>query len=438
MLFATAALAAAVALIGGCWSLRRASTSRAYQDAHGTLRIDGTDVDRIELVWALATLGRADEVADVLLTGRHRTIHDVDRELQEYAKQLSPREIAELGQTSAARERAKAELALFEMQWNSATKAAAVGGLDGLVIALGENDDWLQAIASGAAGNQDVSAFVGHQLLAQILPPVEVLPESLGQHLDAAFGDHVVEPLADVAGTAGLDLLGGVADAHIPLITIGRSISRARTALADGLESTRVAENVVLDVGLAGGGAMAGAAMGTAVFPVVGTVIGGVLGSLFGREAANTIRSRHLIAAREEMDRKLVELGNVVGSKRWRSLSESLRFEVARSEGELRRLVERLQGANPTYLLRCPRGAMTLAVAIESGTIHLDEQAAEIAEWDVLLEETSHPSEAYARGAILVNRPDLIERFEVSQSKVSSVISACARVKSERDHLALA
>lgn len=264
-----------------------------------------------------------------------------------------------------------------------------------------------------------------------------VVPEDawtpIYEHLDQVAGV-ASEQTLDVAA----DGLSVIADAHLPVVTIGRALMRARDASSRGLDGDRVAENLAWDMGAKGGSVVAGMVAGSMVFPVVGTFVGGLVGALFGGEVAEAGKARHLRVAQENAEAVTRRLGSAVGRKRWLGLTAELKSDVEIVRSALEYLHAEYASCTQRYFLRFPRGVAALGRALEIGLQDVVQREAQVQRWSRQLREQAGQDGAYVRGAIVVNRPDLIHRFKLDQHQVVDVLEAQERVGVERDKLALA
>ncbi len=390
------AMVGVASLIAVIAFVRWRSQRNAINEILAPIVIDGEMADRSALVWSLAAYGATDAVADLLLDRRIRSIEDVDEGLNEFLSTMSPDAKAQLAQCRLAAERADAERQLFNLQFETLESAATLGTLDAVIIALGENSDWLAAVAQAGAAKVGLGEEISQMLVSRHLPVAGLLPDAILTPIEHAT-QGVVDPTLDAVGDAALTGLSAIADAHIPVVTIGTAIVRARSAASAGLETSRVAENLALDIGVTGGGIAAGALIGTAVLPVVGTLVGGIIGSVLGRGIAHEVKTRHLITAQNAANDRIARLGKVVGQDRWLSVSADLAAVVSDLTRRHARFLARAEAGYPRVLVRMPRGALTVAMATETGEADLVAKRTELSAWDNLLLAVSAPDDAYAR-----------------------------------------
>lgn len=410
------------------------------EEAHATVAIDGRPVELASAVWAAASNGAEGPVTDFLTRTRAKTAQGTADGVSAVIAALPASQRAAITDHQQVLARARADRQLWAAQTDVVAGAAAAGALDGVVIALGENPDWVAHHVSQLMSHVDLSQLLSGELVhhaargaAQLAPD---LTSSLVDHLDHALAP-MIDHAADAVGDALLGGVTAVADAHLPLFTLARSLRRAKVASDAGLEQSRVTENLLLDAGATGGATAAGAVLGSFIVPGLGTVVGGMLGGFVGRAVAQLGKERHLMEAQRLAERRLQDVGRKVPSTQWRAMSADLTQCLRRADASLLHL----QGAlrHHRRRLRPARlGVAVLGVAAETGAADLRVQLRDLHEWNRSIEETAGSDAATFRGVMVTTRPDLAERFAVPASTISAAVEANEAVREERRKLALA
>ena len=404
------------------------------------MAIDGTSVELASAVWAIASNGTADRVADVLTRTRAKTVQSIADELSDVITDLPPARRAAIVEHQQRLDRARADRQLWSAQTEVISGAAAAGALDGLVLALGENPDWVAEHVTQLMAHVDLSHLVAGGLLGHLgRAAASVAPDltsSLVDHLDQALAP-TIDHGADALGDTLLHGITAVADTHLPLFTLARAVRRAKVASDAGLEQSRVTENLLLDAGATGGATAAGAVIGSFIVPGLGTVVGGMVGGFMGRTVAQFGKQRHLVEAQRRAERRLSDVGRKVSAPKWRSVSMGLTECLRQVDASLLCLQTAVR--QKRRRLRPARlGLAVLALAAETGSADLRIQLADLEEWNRSIEETAGTDAATFRGVMLTTRPDLAERFAVPRSSVAAALQASEAVREERRKLALA
>ena len=334
---------------------------------------------------------------------------------------------------------ARAERELWDLQVESIPTAAMAGTLDALILAAGENSDWVTDLLEQVVNSVDLSHFaVGELISGSTHHALSLTAPDLFEHVvsevDSIVGggiDSAVEASIDGTGHA----LAAIADTHIPVITLLRAAQRAARASAAGLDDSRVGENFALDAGLGGGGLVAGAIIGTHIFPVVGTVIGGLIGSLIGKGSATYVKERHLREAEADAKAQMERLGSSVGHRWLRIARRQLAVVAELNECRNALLADAEQARHG--LVR-PLASYILQASAEAGLPEIAQLDAEAKTWQQELAETAGPDCAVFRGAVLLTRADLAQRLNVNASLVKRAMDATQIVADERQKLVLA
>ena len=294
------------------------------------------------ILWGLCAVGATKQVTDTLARSKARTAADLHADVDRVISALPERDRFRLEQRAAEIERRQEERIAWHTQADVATTAAAMGTLDGMLLALGQHSEWLEQTVSSTPINDGMAAglqgLIEHKLM---LPTFEDFAPDATAAISAWLGNHVVEPVVDgvdAVGEGAVELLGGAADFGIPITTTLLAVKKAVSSSNAGLESERVAENFAWDLGARGGSVAAGAAVGTAILPVVGTVIGGLIGGFVGGGIASEGKTRHLRRAIQASDAARSSVGLSVSEDKWRSLGRGLERSLREEQRELDRL----------------------------------------------------------------------------------------------------
>lgn len=418
-------------------ALRR--RSRRLQ-ARAVVLFNGEPATLDVVVWSIAVATGETGLRRAISGKPISSAADVSAHLERYIDSLSEADRRAVEERIKLGQRAQAERALWDVQNESLTTAASVGMIDSVILAAGADPEWSVGLVEQALANTDVSQFLIESVLGQV-----------GHHYFELFHrelfEQVVGGVDQVAGAAidtgvnaaidGTGLgLGAIADAHIPVVTVVRSLYQASRSSQAGLDSDRVAENLGWDVVAKGGGIVAGAAIGTAIFPGVGTVIGGFLGGLFGSEAAEQGKTRHLRAAVDRADESNARVGESISPDSWReiasTMAEHLGWLQTTQQDLGRAAISLKQGFVPPLMY------YLVARASRVGAIEVQRVSDEYTSWLAELSEYDAPEFAYARGVLLLTRPELHERLGVKPKLVAKAMTRNGEVQEERRNLELA
>lgn len=436
-------VAALIAFAAALWLASIPLRRRARRQAAtgGRVKIGSKTLPLDLAAWTLASTIGPSRVTELLSEGHPKNQDAASRLLEKAAAELSDEDRRVLAERSDLAEQARADRALWSAQNEAIGKAAATVGVDALVIAAAA-DPWATGLMEGALQHVDVSQVViDHLLNNRYDHYFGLFHHQLFEHAATAV-DHVAGGAIDAGLGAGEHLLGAVAEMHLPVVTITRSIHRAMKASQNGLDSARVQENLAIDLVAKGGGLSGGAATGALIggffFPVVGHAVGGLIGGLIGGFAGSAVaedaKSAHYNDARNKAHQATSEVGRSIPSDVWSDL-------VTRN-GQLfvARLSEDLDAVH-TEALRSTRGMVPslthyiLTAAASAGEVQLAEARAEQLAWVTNVRVDTD----YERGVAIMLRSDLrSDRVSVNSALTDRVIAANRLVGEERHKLALA
>lgn len=420
-------------------SLRRAASSSVEFEGAAT------PLDRI--AWALAWSVGAERVTTQLIRADPKTPAEAADSLRAVALFLTEDERVEVAERVKAAERVWAERAFWDLHTQSLWDAYGFGMLDAFILAAGGQADWAADQIGGALEHFDVSrTLIEHALNNKYDHFSGYFEHTLLEHsvtvVDGVAG-HAIDVGVNTAVEGAGHALSAIADAHIPVVTIIRSIHRAKKSSDAGLDPARVGENLVLDVGFKGGGIAAGAMTGAligGVVPIVGHIIGGlvggVLGGLLGGNVAEDQKQRYLREATARSEQQTEAVGNLIGPVRWAKIASGMRDHGQR----LSINVEAVDScaSNARRGLVPPLAHYILVAAAKVGSAESQQVAKQYDDWLAELTASSGQDAALFRGAFALTRPDLYDLLGVDRNRAERAIDAHAEVQNERKKLALA
>lgn len=435
-----------VGMLASCVSVtqRRRSLERA---ASASVEFEGklTPLDRV--AWAVASAVGVERVANQLVRADPKTANQAADSLRAVTLFLTEEERGAAAHRLATAERAWAERAFWDLQTESIQYAAGIGMIDALIIAAGGQANWAVDQIESALEPVDVSrTLIEHALNNKYDHYIGYFNQTLFEHATNAIDD-VAGNAIDVGVNVVLDGTGhavaAIADAHIPVVTIIRSIHRAKKSTDAGLDPARVRENLVLDVGFKGGGIAGGATAGAligGVVPVVGHVVGalvgGVVGGFLGGGVAEGKKTRHLRLAMQRSQLLTDALGNSIGPVRWTKVAAAMRRLGQQLSGTVEQLDVAADAARRGLVP--PLAHYILVAAARVGSAEAETAAREYDDWLAELRASSGSDCATFRGRFALTRPDLHEVLDVDEKQVADAISAVHEVQQEREKLALA
>ena len=272
-------------------TLRTKRVRRARAAALVPISVGSWEVPLPHAVWGLCAVGGTEFVTDTLSRSKARTAADLHKDVEDAISGLPEKDRFRLEQRAAEIERRQAERVAWQTHADMTSAAAGIGALDGMLLVLGQNSEWLASAVSATPIHDGMAAGLQGLLEHKLSLPLieEVAPEAAAS-ISAWLGDYVAEPIVSGVvslGDGAAEVLGGAADVGIPIATTLLAVKKAVSSSNAGLESGRVAENFAWDLGAKGGGVATGAAIGTALFPGIGTVLGGLIGGFVGNGIAN-------------------------------------------------------------------------------------------------------------------------------------------------------
>lgn len=410
---------------------RRRLQRRLYSDAQRAVMIDRETFPLCDAVWAVGTSAGSRLVLDSLQHSRARTAEGIWADLAINVGKLSEADRVRAMASKQSYVRARVDRELWDKHTDLVDRAVAVGGLDALVLALGQRPEWVEAVYEKAI---DLDALTGFALGR--LPGIEFAPDAWVEELQRT-GGQIVEPIAELAGEGLTNALAAIGDSHLPLLTISRALVKGRVASEAGLNGERVAENIAWDIGATGGSVMAGAALGTAIFPVVGTIVGGLIGGLFGAGVAEEGKRRHFSSAYQSASDEYKRIGDLVDSQHWRGLSGGMELTAERATDVLTQLEADLRRWR-SPIIRPSLERAVLSATVDAGHQWLHAWKSDLAQWQAELDATAGHDWAVGRGAFVIGRRDLIIECGLDEADIESALQASAFVDEERQKLLLA
>lgn len=392
---------------------RHATAMRASESAVSTA--SGEHLDAAEAVWAVRQVNESPHVR-TLSDSKIHSAADVVRTIDETIAVLPPGHAEEIVQAQLRLERTSC----LRAQLTSTTYRATADGpalADAAIISI------------GALVSEPTIASISELLLNQ------AADNALGSLADMDPVDHLADTMIGSASEHGAAAIAGIADAHLPVVTIITAIYSAKKSVDAGLDKGRAGENAAWDIGAKGGAIAAGSAIGTAVLPGVGTVLGALVGAFTGTAGASYGRRRHLRRALNEFRSVSSDVGTFITRAH---LQQLIRESAAQVEAKQRRLADlrreyEREVAAQTWFQRTfrPRvGLYVLGRSIEIGTN--DSEVDRLAHSGLAAVLSSQVTSAEQRAYVWVTANLLLDWAELDGPSVADLFDALVAVQHEQ------